>query len=72
MILPQKNSVDVVDYRLPNSGSLTASGHRRDPQRQEDLLHATVRRPDGRADGQRQIQMRGRFAEQWGHVGNLT
>ena len=46
-------------------------GHRRDPQRQEDLLHATVRRPDGRADGQRQVQMRGRFVEQWGHVGDL-
>ena len=46
-------------------------GHRRDPQRQEDLLHATVRRPNGRADGQRQVQMRGRPAEQRRHVGNL-
>ena len=42
-----------------------------DPKRQEDLLHATVRRPDGRTDGQRQVQMRGRPAEQRGHLGDL-
>jgi len=32
-------------------------GHRRDPQREENLLHPTLRRPNGRANGQRQIQM---------------
>ena len=41
------------------------------PQREEDLLHPALRRPNGRADGRRQVQMHGRSAGQRRYVADL-